>query len=280
MLFYLIFTIFIPNISKILNLGGSHFLLFIPINYYFVLTIAVFVYLFLKRVIQSPFGRVLASISQNEERAQALGYDVYRYKIKSLTLSGAIAGLSGALYGATTKILSPDTTFTVINTINVMLYSIVGGLNTLFGPFLGAAFVRSSESPTGLLTGLLSRFNLTMDMGILFIGIIYILVVMFLPFGIAGTFQFKMNKITENLRKIRITPNDYFIFGFLSVVLAFLFLINTKQLVSMIPFIDLPRILFSIVDPILNLLLILAPLIFITVIIIIAFFLIINFRKK
>ena len=272
--------IFIPNILNILDLGASNFLLFIPINYYFVLTISILVYLLLKRVIQSPFGRVLASISQNEERAQALGYNVYRYKIKSLTLSGAIAGLSGALYGATAKILSPDTTFTVSNTINVMIYSIVGGLNTLFGPFLGAAFVMSSSSPTGLLIGLLGRVDLTMDMGILVIGIIYILIVMFLPFGIAGTFQFRMNKISENLRKIRITPNDYYIFGFLSVFLAFLFLINTPQLVNMIPFIDLPEILFLIVDPVLNLLLLLFPLIFIVVLIFIVYYLIIHFRKK
>ena len=228
----------IPNIIGMIGVNGYNFFLISPIKYYLVLSCSAGVYLLTRRIIHSPFGRVIAAISQNEQRAQALGYNVYWYKIKSLTLSGAIAGLSGALYAMVIQLLTPDTTFTVNNTINVMLYSIVGGLNTLFGPFLGAGLIISSEATKDSIIGLqsiiLDKFNISSNFNPIVIGVIYILIVMFLPFGIAGTFQVKMHNetIPRWLRKIRISTNDYWILSFLSTILIVISLLYFKEILD------------------------------------------------
>ncbi|MFB1028157.1 MAG: branched-chain amino acid ABC transporter permease, partial [Thauera sp.] len=66
--------------------------------FYFVLVVLVLVYLFLARVLQSPFGRVLVGIKSNEHRMQSLGYLTFRYKLGAFTLAGALGGLAGVLY--------------------------------------------------------------------------------------------------------------------------------------------------------------------------------------
>ena len=237
-LIIIIFSIFvfemIPNIFGMFDITSNDSYLFtIPINYYLVLTLTFITYFYSKKLVHSPFGRVLAGISQNEQRTQALGYNVYAYKIKSLTISGGIAGLAGALFASTVRNLTPETTFSVENTINVMIFSIVGGLNTLLGPFLGSAFVMTAESSkdtnTGIFATILNGFNISADMIIIFIGLIYIIIVLVLPFGVVGSIQVKGIKISERLRKIGLNPSEYWIISFFAIIIPIIIFLNYEN---------------------------------------------------
>ena len=234
----ILLIIVLPNIFGMISVTENNFFVRSPINYYLVLTFSIIVYILMELIIHSPFGRALAAISQNEQRAQALGINVYWDKVKSLSISGGIAGLSGALYASTIKLLTPDTTFSVNNTINVMIFSIVGGLNTLFGSFIGAGFVISSENGSdsilGILSQILDKFNISSNLNIVFIGLVYILIVIFLPFGVVGTLQVKKFKILESLQRFRINTNDYWLLAFLLTIFTSCFILYFQPLLNLL----------------------------------------------
>jgi len=110
------------------------------VMYYVVLTAFVAVFLFIRRIIQSPFGQVLKAIRENESRAVSLGYQVNRYKLVSFVLSATIAGLAGSLKAL---VLGFATLSDVLqsNSGEVILMTLLGGTGTFFGPVVGAAVV-------------------------------------------------------------------------------------------------------------------------------------------
>ncbi|MHA1227612.1 MAG: branched-chain amino acid ABC transporter permease [Candidatus Hodarchaeales archaeon] len=218
----LFLTLVFPNILNMYSYGlPVHFK--IPNNYYIVLTISILCYLFVKRVNQSPFGRVLASISQNEERASALGYNVYAYKITTVAISGGLAALAGALFVPYKVIIDPLITLGVGQTIDAMIYTIIGGLGTILGPFLGAGIVRFSELR---LVEILEAFNIPGEFWLVFLGIIYVFIVLFFPWGIVGSLKLKSYKIKEKLLQyLEIRDSDYWIFAFcLSIIIVIVML--------------------------------------------------------
>ena len=105
--------------------------------YFVVLAVFVAVFLFVIRVVHSPYGQVLKAIRQNEPRAISLGYDVDRYKLLAFVLSTALAGLAGSMK---TMVLG----FATLNDAHwslsgeVILMTLLGGLGTFAGPVLGA----------------------------------------------------------------------------------------------------------------------------------------------
>jgi branched-chain amino acid transport system permease protein len=105
--------------------------------YFFVLAVFVAVFLFIIRVVHSPYGQVLKAIRENEPRAISLGYDVDRYKLLAFVLSTAIAGLAGSLK---TLVLGFATLSDVHWSLSgeVILMTLLGGLGTFAGPVLGA----------------------------------------------------------------------------------------------------------------------------------------------
>jgi len=105
--------------------------------YYFVLALFVAVFLFILRVVHSPYGQVLKAIRENEPRAVSLGYDVDRYKLLAFVLSTALAGLAG---GLKTLVLGFATLSNVHWSLSgeVVLMTLVGGLGTFAGPVVGA----------------------------------------------------------------------------------------------------------------------------------------------
>jgi branched-chain amino acid transport system permease protein len=108
--------------------------------YYVVLAVFVAVYLFIRRIVNSPFGHVLQAIRENEPRAISLGYAAERYKLVAFVLSASIAGLAGSLKAlvlgfATLSDVSQATSGEVI------LMTLLGGSGTLFGPVVGASVV-------------------------------------------------------------------------------------------------------------------------------------------
>jgi branched-chain amino acid transport system permease protein len=108
--------------------------------YYFVLATFVAVFLFIQRIVHSPFGQVLKAIRENEPRAISLGYDVNRFKLLAFVLSSAIAGLAGSLKCLT---LGLATLSDVLQWTSgeVVLMTLLGGTGTFLGPVVGAGIV-------------------------------------------------------------------------------------------------------------------------------------------
>ncbi|MFW9996863.1 MAG: branched-chain amino acid ABC transporter permease [Candidatus Odinarchaeota archaeon] len=206
------------NITGLVETTDAYFRT-IPTQYYLVLTCALLIYLFVKRLVSSPFGRMMAAVAQNEERAEALGYNVYLCKIMAVGISGGIAALSGALYSQYIRVIDPVTTLGVNISINAMLYDIVGGIGTLLGPFVGTGIVIYSE---------LRLVDVFGDWWIIVLGIIYIVIVLFFPQGIVGSIQLRSRSIKAKLRQFKINESDYWLFtllGFIILILILLILI-------------------------------------------------------
>ncbi|WP_106752207.1 branched-chain amino acid ABC transporter permease [Pannonibacter carbonis] len=106
--------------------------------YYVVLAITVLFFYGLRRLTQSSFGTVISGIRQNERRMAAVGIPAYRYKLYAFVLSGMGAGLAGALMANFLRFASPDMMHWT-KSGELMIMVILGGVGTLFGPFLGAA---------------------------------------------------------------------------------------------------------------------------------------------
>ena len=108
--------------------------------YYVVLTVFVAVFVFIRRVVHSPFGQVLKAIRDNEPRAISLGYEINRYKLLAFVLSATLAGLAGSLkalvFGFVTLSDVQQST-----SGEVILMTLLGGTGTFSGPVVGAAIV-------------------------------------------------------------------------------------------------------------------------------------------
>ena len=152
--------------------------------HWFVLAVVAVSYLLVRRITQSPFGMVLQSIRENEPRTRAIGYHVERYKIVSVMLSGLFAGLAGALYAIQNKFAAPDFVFFLVSG-EVVIYNVMGGIGTLVGPFLGAAFFL-------LLREGLSRF--WSEYYLIPLGVIFIVMVIFMPQGLMGFMRRRLNQ--------------------------------------------------------------------------------------
>ena len=105
--------------------------------YYFTLGCLLLVYVFLRRLLWSPFGRTLAGIRVNEHRMRALGYGVFGYKLSAFTLAGALAGLAGFLWGAQTGYINPELMGFHMSAHAIMMV-ILGGMGNFAGAIVGA----------------------------------------------------------------------------------------------------------------------------------------------
>ena len=105
--------------------------------YWFTLAMLVLVYLFLRRLLFSPFGRALAGIRVNEHRMRAMGFGTFGYKLTAFTLSGALAGLAGYLWGAQTGYINPELMGFHMSAHAIMMV-ILGGMGNFAGAIVGA----------------------------------------------------------------------------------------------------------------------------------------------
>jgi branched-chain amino acid transport system permease protein len=151
--------------------------------YYFTLAVLLLVYLFLRRLLWSPFGRVLAGIRVNEHRMRAMGYSTFGYKLTAFTLAGALAGLAGYLWGAQTGYINPELMGFHMSAHAIMMV-ILGGMGNFAGAIVGAfAFEyllhEFKDLPTVGTVFLGKHWQLWM-------GIFIVLVVTFAPRGLLG----------------------------------------------------------------------------------------------
>jgi branched-chain amino acid transport system permease protein len=129
--------------------------------YYFVLAVFVLGVFAIWRIINSPFGMILKSVRENENRAVSLGYSVNRYKLAAFVMSAALAGLAGGLKALVFQFATlTDVGWQMSG--EVILMTLLGGIGTLIGPIVGAAFVvalqnylATSDFPVTIVTGLI-----------------------------------------------------------------------------------------------------------------------------
>jgi branched-chain amino acid transport system permease protein/urea transport system permease protein len=144
--------------------------------YYLMLGVAIVVFLGLSILLRSALGSVLRAIRDNPQRTAYFGYDVSAYKVFSFTLSGAIAGLAGALFVTEFGFVSPALIGFGLST-EVLIWVALGGREVLLAGFLSAILVRAGE---GMLSEALGNYWL------LALGGLFILSVVLLPRGLRG----------------------------------------------------------------------------------------------
>ena len=151
--------------------------------YYFTLAMLLLVYVFLRRLLWSPFGRVLAGIRVNEHRMRAMGYGTFGYKLAAFTLAGALAGLAGYLWAAQTGYVNPELMGFHMSAHAIMMV-ILGGMGNFAGAIVGAfAFEYLLHVFKDLPT--IGGFNLGKHWQ-LWMGLFIVLVVAFAPRGLLG----------------------------------------------------------------------------------------------
>ena len=154
--------------------------------YYFTLALVLLVYLFLRRLLWSPFGRALAGIRVNEHRMRAMGFGTFGYKLSAFTLAGALAGLAGYLWGVQTEYINPEL-MGFHTSAHAIMMVILGGMGNFAGAIVGAfAFEWLLHEFKGLPS--LGEFNLGKHWQ-LWMGLFIVLLVSFAPRGLLGLLQ-------------------------------------------------------------------------------------------
>ena len=160
----------------LLNIKRPAFLADLNTLYYFCFALFVVVILFLWRLQGSPFGRVLNAIKQNETRARFVGYHVWVYKWLAFTLSALVAGLAGGLFALAQQSAYPNVMSLHQSGFVVMMALIGGGLVSFWGPVLGVVLFFVARDLLGAYT----------ETWLLWYGLLFMLVVIFKPEGLAG----------------------------------------------------------------------------------------------
>ena len=165
------------------------------ITYYVLFVVAVVLFLALLRIVNSPFGRVLQAIRENEFRAEAIGYRVVVYRTLSSVLSALFASMAGAMLAIWLRYNGPDTSLSFEIMMDVLLIVVIGGMGTMYGAVIGSVLFLlaqsylqdllriGSEATAGipLLPALLSP-----DRWLLWLGVLFVLSVYYFPTGVVG----------------------------------------------------------------------------------------------
>lgn len=139
----------------------------------------IFVYVALRLLLRSPFGRIAIAVRENETRASLLGYDPRLIKLGVFVIGGAVAGLGGALYVNWGAFVSP-TIFALSLSAEIIIWVTVGGLGTLIGPVVGCFLIQYLDSQIGTQ----QTFNSNLALGA-----ILIVFVLLLPQGLIPTLR-------------------------------------------------------------------------------------------
>jgi branched-chain amino acid transport system permease protein len=160
------------------------------LNFYYVaLALFVLTFLFIRRLVKSPTGAVFKAIRENEDRAQALGYNTLRFKLLSITIAAMLAAMAGMLQVLLNKKVGPEL-LGVSYTVDPLLHTVIGGVGTFAGPVIGTAGLHLLD--VLFRNSALTIGGLTIDIATiwpLLLGAIFILVVLIFPQGVVGTWQ-------------------------------------------------------------------------------------------
>jgi branched-chain amino acid transport system permease protein len=145
-----------------------------PMNYYIFVALLFLASLWaMRRVVESPFGKILQAIRENEVRAAAVGYNVPRFKLAAFVIAGAFSGLAGVLYAMLFGIV-PLEAIGFVTSGNVVFATLIGGSGSLYGPVIGSfVFIWLSES-----------MSVVWERWPLLLGVAFVIVVLFFRGGV------------------------------------------------------------------------------------------------
>jgi len=156
------------------------------------LAFLVIAYLVLKRVTNSPTGHVIVANRENEDRMRMIGYNPVTYRTIAFIIASVFAGIAGSLYSIWNMSASP-TMISAVTTVNALIMTILGGMGTLIGPIFGAAI--SQVISQFFYTWFGARWPLVF-------GLLFILIVMFLPYGIVGTYRLRRVQLKQGWQRL------------------------------------------------------------------------------
>ncbi|CAN5752316.1 branched-chain amino acid ABC transporter permease [soil metagenome] len=142
---------------------------------------------FVSRILASPFGAVIEAVRENEKRAAACGYDVARSKLLVFVLSAALCGLAGSLRALHLSVVPIDSLSYLLSGQAVMM-SLLGGMGTFFGPFIGAGLFLYLED---IVTSMTSHWMAV-------VGVVFMVFVLFFPRGVWGTLLHQLRRLQRS----------------------------------------------------------------------------------
>ena len=162
---------------------------------YYLLFVVVGLFLLLLRIVNSPFGRVLQAIRENDFRAEAIGYRTVVYRTLSNVLSALFATIAGALLALWLRYTGPDTTLSFEIMLDILLIVVIGGMGTMYGAVIGAVlFVLAQNYLQDLLKLGAAALDgvpvlppsVSPDRWLLWLGVLFVLSVYHFPAGVVG----------------------------------------------------------------------------------------------
>ena len=171
--------------------------------YYVVFGAALALFLVLLRIVNSPFGRVLLAIRENDFRAEALGYRTVIYRTIANCLAAVVATLAGVLYALWLRYTGPNTTLDFGIMIDILLMVVIGGMGTMYGAVIGATiFVVAQnylQEAMKAFSGAMKDVPLLPDLfhpdrWLLWLGVLFVLSVYYFPHGIVGQLRARLAK--------------------------------------------------------------------------------------
>lgn len=165
------------------------------ITYYLLFVVVTGMFLVMLRIVNSPFGRVLQAIRENDFRAEALGYRTVVYRTLSNVISAAFATLAGCLLALWLRYNGPDTSLSFEIMLDILLIVVIGGMGTLYGAIIGSVLFLLAQSylqdllrvAGDAVAGVpLLPALLTPDRWLLWLGLLFVLSVYYFPTGIVG----------------------------------------------------------------------------------------------
>ena len=165
------------------------------LSYYLVFGVALVLFLAMLRLVNSPFGRVLQAIRENEFRAEALGYRTVVYRTLSNVLAALFATCAGAMLALWLRYNGPDTSLSFEIMLDILLVVVIGGMGTMYGAVIGSALFILAQSYLQDLMKLASEAVaslpllaalLSPDRWLLWLGVLFVLSVYYFPSGVVG----------------------------------------------------------------------------------------------
>ena len=170
------------------------------VTYYVVFFGCLLLFLFLLRLVNSPFGRVLQAIRENEFRAEALGYRTVVYRVWANVLAAVVASLAGALMALWLRYVGPKTSLGFEVMTDILLIVVIGGMGTMYGAVVGATLFILAQNYLKSLMGEASEAlagipmlaaALHPDRWMLWLGVLFILSIYLFPIGIVGKLRLR-----------------------------------------------------------------------------------------